>query len=91
MDLDQVLNNPIAEFSGWTTTGTGVILSIGRAVGVEEINPWVAVCTGIAGFVFLIYKIINIRLANSNKKIERQILKKQLEELEKTIGDGNSH
>lgn len=66
------MDNPIAEASGWTTTVGGILLQVINSLNIADINPYLTGFTTVAGFVFLLYKIVNMRLRN-------KILKKQIE------------
>ena len=72
--------NILLETSGWTTAGSSILLQIGTALQVENINPYITLITGAAGFIFFIYKIIHTRIKTKKTKLENKILEKQLKD-----------
>jgi lantibiotic modifying enzyme len=71
--INSILDSPVGEVGGYTTAGTAILLQIGATLNISDVNPWITAVTGLAGLVFLIYKIKNIKLDNKIKKqkIER--------------------
>lgn len=59
------------EAGGYATAGTSIILQIADSLDITHVNPLLTTLTGIAGFIFLIYKIVNIRI---DTKIKRETL-----------------
>jgi hypothetical protein len=68
LDLD---NNPITEAGGWTTAVGSVLLQVMNSLNITDINPYLTAFTTVAGFVFLVYKILNMRLRN--KMLKRKL------------------
>lgn len=71
MPIDAMLNTPMTEVGGWATLTTGCLLQIATAFNIADINPYITGLAGLLGVVFVVYKILNIRLKN-------KILKKEL-------------
>ena len=76
----------VLEVGGYATAGTSILLQISTTLEVSDVNPYITAATGIAGFVFLVYKIINLRVKSKNDKLDNKI--KQIE-LEKRIAEDN--
>ena len=66
--INSILDSPLGEAGGYATAGTAILLQISTALEIGHINPYITAATGLAGFVFLIYKIKNIKLDNRIKK-----------------------
>jgi len=71
--INSILNSPVGEAGGYTTAGAAIVLQISSTLNIGDINPWITACTGLAGLVFLLYKIKNIKLDN---KIKKQTIEK---------------
>lgn len=81
------IDNPVTEAGGWATAIGGLLLQIGNSLDLTDVNPYLTALTTAAGFIFLIYKILNMRLKNKHQKMENVMLKKQLEENERKTLD----
>lgn len=71
--IDSVIDNPI-DVGGVSAILASVSMQILSAFNIADINPYITGATGIAGFVFVIYKILHIRI---KKKLDREELKRQ--------------
>ena len=76
--MESFLDSPVGEASGYTTAGGSIILQIATALDLAYVNPIITACTGIAGFIFLVYKINHTRLASKNDKLKEKILQHQI-------------
>lgn len=77
--------NSLLEASGWTTAGSSILLQIGTALSVENINPYITAITGVAGFIFFIYKIIDTRIKTKHTKLQNKILENQLKNIDTDV------
>lgn len=70
----------VFEAGGYATAGTSILLQIVDTFNVADFNPYITTATGVAGFVFLVYKIINIKQRTENDKLDNELKKRELEE-----------
>lgn len=68
------------EAGGYTAAGTSILLQIADTYSAADINPYITTATGIAGFIFLVYKIINIKQRTENDKLDNELKRRELEE-----------
>ncbi len=66
--INSLLDSPLGDAGGYATVGTAILLQVSTTLNIGDINPWITTATAIAGFIFLIYKIKNIKLDNKIKK-----------------------
>ena len=67
--MESFLDNPLAETGGYAAAGSSIILQVATALDLANINPIITACTGIAGFIFLVYKINHTRIISKNDKL----------------------
>ena len=70
--MEQFLDNPVVEIGGWGTAGVGMLLQVASSFDIADINPYITGVTGIAGFIFILYKISHIRLKTHKDKLEME-------------------
>ncbi len=71
--MDSILDNPIADAGGISTILASITLQVMSAFNIADINPYITFFTAVGGFIFLVFKIKNMRLKN-------KLLTKELED-----------
>lgn len=78
--MESFLDNPLTEVGGYATASGSIILQVATALDLAKINPIITAATGIAGFIFLVYKINHTRISSKNNKLTTKLLERQLRE-----------
>ena len=76
--MDSLLDNPLADLGGLSTVLASITMQILSLLKIAEINPYITFFTAVAGFVYLVFKIKNIRL--NNKILEKKLEDNDVEE-----------
>ena len=58
---------------------TGAILYVINEIQLADINDFIIIMTALAGFVWIIYRVIGQRLTNKGTELDNKIKRKQIE------------
>lgn len=73
--------NDLLDFGGYTTALLAVFLNVWNHMPkLEDVNDVIVTLTGVAGLVFLIYKLMGQRLSNESQRLDNESKRKELEE-----------
>ena len=76
--MESFLDSTLGEVGGYSVASSSILLQISTVLDLASINPIITACTGIAGLIFLIYKINHTRIKSKNDKLNTKLLERQI-------------